>query len=73
MRASGGKITFTDSMFDSAAISFWNADLSDECEIEIQPLPYQDVTVLYSRAWSGLNGRVVLGEQVKLLEVSAAD
>ena len=73
MHAPGGKITFTGGLFDFSAISLWNTNLSGECEIEIQPHPYQDVTVLYSQAWGGLNGRVVLGEQVKLLEVSAAD
>lgn len=76
IRASGGKITFTKSLFESSAISFWNADLHGECEIEIQPHPnlsIQDVTVLYSQVYAGLNGRVTLGTQVKLLEVSGAD
>lgn len=72
-QASGGKITFADSLFNSSVISLWNADLTGECEVEIQPHPYQDVTVLYSGAWDDLNGRVVVGEQVGLLEVSGAD
>jgi hypothetical protein len=29
--------------------------------------------VLYSQAYGGLNGRVVLGERIELLEVSADD
>ncbi|MEO7193791.1 MAG: hypothetical protein ABIZ05_03070 [Pseudonocardiaceae bacterium] len=73
MRASGGKITFIDSIFNSSSISLWNAKLSDECEIEIKPQQVLDLTVLYSRGWGGLNGHVVLGEHVKLLEVSDFD
>jgi hypothetical protein len=34
IQASGGKITFADSLFGFSSISLWNADLSGECEIE---------------------------------------
>lgn len=73
MRASGGTVTFIDSIFNCASISLWNARLSGDCKIEIRPVLSQDMTVLYSQAWGGLNDRVVLGKHVKLLEVSAAD
>lgn len=76
IRASGGKITLTGSLFEALAISFWKADLSGDCEIEIRSRyhpPFPDVTVLYSQAYGGLNSRVVLGERIELLEVSAAD
>ncbi|MGH7929413.1 MAG: hypothetical protein ACREQV_16610 [Candidatus Binatia bacterium] len=76
IRASGGKIALTGRLFEALAISFWNANLSGECEIEIRSSlypPFPDVTVLYSQVHSGLNGRVVLGERIELLEVSAAD
>ncbi|MCA1695640.1 MAG: hypothetical protein LC749_13440 [Actinobacteria bacterium] len=73
IRASGGEITFADSIFASAAISFWNAQLSSKCVIKIQPISHEAVTILYSRAYRGLNGRVVPGERVELLEVSGSD
>lgn len=76
MRASGGKIALTGLQFEALTISFWNADLSGECEIEIRSRhhpPFPDVTVLYSRAYGGLNDRVVRGDRIELLEVSAVD
>jgi hypothetical protein len=73
MQASGGKVTFADSLFEPGVISLWNARIVDECEIEIRPIPNRGVTMLYGRAWGGLNGRVALGAQVELLEVSSAD
>ncbi|MGH3626520.1 MAG: hypothetical protein ACRDRL_03620 [Sciscionella sp.] len=73
LQASGGTITFADSMFTYALISLWNARLTGDCKIEIQPVLTQDLTVLYSQAWGGLKDHVVLGERVKLLEVSADD
>ncbi|MGB6164151.1 MAG: hypothetical protein WCF33_01765 [Pseudonocardiaceae bacterium] len=73
IEASNGKITFINSLFDFSAISLWNANLSGDFKMEIKPLLRHGVTVLYSQAWGGLNGRVVLGAQVELLEVSGAD
>ncbi len=72
IEASNGRITFIDSPFDFSAISLWNANLSGGFKMEIQPLHRHGVTVLYSQAHGGLNGRVVHGAQVELLEISSA-
>jgi hypothetical protein len=73
IQALGGKITFAGSMFDFSVVSFWRASLADEFEIEIKPVLSRGVTVLYSQAGGGLNGRVMLGVKVDLLEVSGSD